>query len=107
MFDRCLTVERAFDHTGGMARTRVRWGRVVALGAAASIGIAGLAAGRAGAGPAPHPYVVRPGDTVWDIARSLVGGGDPRPVVDRIVRDNHLHDATIVPGERLRLPSGR
>ena len=106
MFDRCLTVERAFDHTQGVSRTRVRWGRVAALGFAATVGIATLA-GRAGAGPAPHPYVVQRGDTVWGIARSLVGDGDPRPVVDRIVRENHLRDATIVPGERLRLPTGR
>ncbi len=69
--------------------------------------VIGALAGRAGAGPAPHPYVVRRGDTVWGIARSLAGDGDPRPIVDRIIRDNRLRDATIVPGERLRVPSGR
>jgi len=88
-----------------MGRTRVRWGRVAALGVSAALAV-GAIAGRAGAGPASRTYVVRGGDTVWRIARSLAGDGDPRPIVDRIIRDNRLHDATIVPGERLRLPEG-
>jgi hypothetical protein len=50
--------------------------------------------------------VVHRGDTVWAIARSIAGDGDPRPVVDRIIRDNRLHDATIVPGEHLEIPAG-
>jgi hypothetical protein len=51
-----------------------------------------------------HLYVVQHGDTVWRIAAGLVGRGDPRPMVDRIVRDNGLRDALIVPGQRLVLP---
>ena len=87
-----------------MARTRVRWDRVAALGLAAALGIGALA-GSVGAGPAPRTYLVHRGDTVWRIARSLAGDGDPRPIVDQIIRDNHLRDATIVPGEHLLLPA--
>jgi hypothetical protein len=29
-------------------------------------------------------YVVRPGDTLWSIARSLQGHGDLRPLVDQL-----------------------
>ena len=88
-----------------MARTRVRWARVGALGLVAALGIGALA-GRAGAGPASRTYVVHRGDTVWAIARSIAGNGDPRPIVDRIIRDNRLRDATIVPGEHLEIPAG-
>ena len=88
-----------------MARTRVRWARVGALALAAALGIGALA-GRAGAGAASRTYVVHRGDTVWAIARSIAGDGDPRPIVDRIIRDNGLRDATIVPGEHLEIPAG-
>jgi nucleoid-associated protein YgaU len=88
-----------------MARTRVRWARVGALGIAAALGIGSLA-GRAGAGPVSRTYVVHRGDTVWAIARSIAGDGDPRPIVDRIIGENRLRDATVVPGERLEIPAG-
>lgn len=74
------------------------------LGAAAALGIGALA-GNAHAGSASRTYVVHRGDTVWSIARSIVGDGDPRPVVDRIIRDNHLRAAIIVPGDHLELPA--
>jgi hypothetical protein len=49
--------------------------------------------------------VVQAGDTLWGIARGLVGSeGDPRPVVDSLVRLNQVSDGLIFPGERLRLP---
>lgn len=76
--------------------------------------VLGSLAGRAGAGgpsegPASPPasvHVVRSGETVWGIARSLVGEeGDPRPVVDALVRANHLTGGTVQPGERLIVPA--
>ena len=92
-----------------MARTRVRWG---SLGTAATIGMlaVSLLAGRAGARPthreAPRSFRVQPGDTLWGIARQAVGPeGDPRPVVDELVRQNHIRDALIAPGQRLVLSS--
>ena len=64
---------------------------------------------RAGAGsrqaPKPAVYVVKPGDTLWSIARRITGSrGDPRPVVDRMLVANHLADPLITVGERLMLP---
>lgn len=47
-------------------------------------------------------YVVRPGDTLWSIALRLDPTGDPRAVVARLAAETG--SATIVPGERLRLP---
>jgi Tfp pilus assembly protein FimV len=98
-----------------MARTRVRWGRVGALVASAGLAVT-LAAGVAQAGGpgsvassrdqvvAPRTYVVRGGDTLWRIASHLAGpDGDPRPVVDALVRANHVA-GVLVPGERLVLP---
>lgn len=72
------------------------------------LGLSALA-GRAGAGDARAPvrgvYVVQAGDTLWGIARDLVGSeGDPRPVVDSLVRLNQVRDGLIFPGERLLLP---
>lgn len=55
-----------------------------------------------GPGPVPGPvYVVQPGDTFWDIARTLRPGGDPRPVVTRLVAAHG--GAVLVPGERVTL----
>ena len=70
-------------------------------------------AGRAGAGTAPgegsraeaRVRIVRAGDTLWNIAVNLAGTGqDPRPLVDDLIELNDLHDALIVPGQRLKLP---
>jgi hypothetical protein len=95
-----------------MKRTRVRQLVITLLTAGLC---AGVAAGRAGAGPeAGEPdrraraelYVVRPGDTVWEIARRLTGDeGDPRPVVDWIIVLNHLSNAEVLPGQELLVPA--
>ena len=93
-----------------MPRTRVRWGRAVPIGLAVALGI-GVVGGRAGAGTerpaAPLVHVVRPGETLWAIARGIVGAaGDPRPVVDRLIEANHLSGRVLDPGRRLILPRG-
>ena len=49
-------------------------------------------------------YVVRPGDTLWAIGARHYAG-DPREAVWRIERRNDLAGTTVVPGERLVLPS--
>jgi nucleoid-associated protein YgaU len=51
--------------------------------------------------------VVRPGDTLWEIARAVVGpDGDPRPVVHRIREANRLAPAQgLVPGTSLVVPA--
>ena len=93
-----------------MDRTRVRWGRVGALAVTVVLAL-GTLAGRAGAGsPASPPrrvvHVVRSGETVWAIARRLVGPeGDPRPMVDALIGANHLDAGTVLVGQRLIVPT--
>lgn len=69
---------------------------------------AGSALGGAEAGSDPvRRYVVAEGDTLWEIARTLVGPeGDPRPVIDRIREANHLGTAVLIEGQPLLLPVG-
>ncbi|MCF8566956.1 LysM peptidoglycan-binding domain-containing protein [Alicyclobacillus tolerans] len=52
-------------------------------------------------------YVVRPGDTVWSIAKRFSGQTDPRIMVTNIESSNGL-DARddVYPGEQLKIPSG-
>ncbi len=83
---------------------------MVPVGLTVALGI-GVVGGRAGAGterPAPPMiHVVRSGETLWAIARWLVGpAGDPRPVVDRLIETNHLSGGVLEPGRRLVLPTG-
>lgn len=93
-----------------MVRTRVRWGRVGSLAVTVALAL-GTLAGRAGAGgPASPPqrvtHVVRSGETVWAIARRLVGPeGDPRPMVDALIGANHLVGGTVQLGQRLIVPA--
>jgi LysM domain len=47
--------------------------------------------------------VVHPGDTLWSIA-SAHYAGDPREGVWKLEQRNHLHGATLSPGQRLVLP---
>jgi LysM repeat protein len=94
-----------------MARTRVRFGRLGVLAALLLVSVTLVAQGASGTEPAGSGggavHVVEPGDTLWGLARSLVGDeGDPRPVVEQIRELNGLGTATIDPGMRLRLPSG-
>jgi nucleoid-associated protein YgaU len=100
-----------------MARTRVRWGRVGGLLAAAGVALTVAASSAQAGGADTHPQrhvvqaparvrhvMVRPGDTLWAIASRVAGpGADPRPVVDAIARANHL-GATLAVGARLVVP---
>lgn len=47
-------------------------------------------------------YVVQPGDTLWSIASWFDPGGDPRPMVAALEKE--IGSATVVPGERIRIP---
>ena len=49
-------------------------------------------------------YVVRGGDTLWDIAAMIAPGRDPRPVVDAISRANDVDPGALVPGQTLVIP---
>jgi hypothetical protein len=48
--------------------------------------------------------VVQPGQTLWQIARALDPGADPRDTVQRIVDANALRGAEIEAGRTLVLP---
>lgn len=54
----------------------------------------------------PATAVVRPGDTLWQIARQADPQADPRVTVDRIIELNGLAGAPLRPGQRLLLPAG-
>jgi len=73
--------------------------------------VPGLALARArsnGPASAPAPsvatYVVGPGDTLWSIASRIAPGRDPRPVIDRLQADNHLH-GSLQAGQTLIIPA--
>ena len=51
-------------------------------------------------------YVVRSGDSVWDIAERLSPGTDPRPLVDAILETNDLDASALTPGQTLVIPTG-
>jgi hypothetical protein len=77
---------------------------VVAAQAGAALGGAPLAAPerRPASSELGRTVVVRPGDTLWDIAVRLAPDEDPRPAVDAVssARDG----APLVPGEVIRWP---
>jgi LysM repeat protein len=111
MFGSRLDIERAFGHHGPMGRTRVRRRRLVAL--AVAIGIAGVLSGpvanAVGVGGASEPsartYVVRPGDTLWSIARRSSPSVDPRLVVSAIASANQVDPGALIPGQQLTIPA--
>lgn len=70
-------------------------GPLTATGAAAGPPGSMLPAGTQG-------WVVRPGDTLWTIARAVEPHGDVRPLVDRLSAE--VHDGELYPGEVIPLP---
>lgn len=112
----------------GGRRYRVRWRRLLATvlallglsalawhGPRALAGVRGRdAATPCASGGALQPAAaavavrVRPGDTLWDIARRHAGAeGDVRALVELIMRENGLATALIRPGMVLEVPAAR
>jgi LysM repeat protein len=58
---------------------------------------------RHGARPLGH-HVVKPGETLWEIARATYPLRDPRQVVEALSRSNDLGRRPILPGQNLLLP---
>jgi hypothetical protein len=76
---------------------------LAAVGAARTAGSAGQPRGT---GRNAGQAVVEPGETLWSIARRADPGTGTWIVVQRMMRLNALSGPRIMPGERLRLPSG-
>ena len=85
---------------------------VLALVAALALSVAGRGGvGQAGDGPAvpaTTTVVVQPGQTLWQVARSVAHDADPRETVARIQELNGLSGAdaaTLRPGQTLVVPA--
>jgi nucleoid-associated protein YgaU len=111
---RATRPRRAERHPVRLTR-RGRRLAVSALGAVVvgSVGVGAHAlAGTAGAAPTMAPrtssaaVVVRAGDTLWSIARTVAPAQDPRAVVATLRIRNHLSTGTVRPGQRLVVPGG-
>lgn len=58
--------------------------------------------------PAPFQgtvHSVRPGETLWEIAKDAYPDRDPREAISRIKAANKLRGSTVTPGQKLRIPS--
>ncbi len=107
-----LDTKRTFDTMTAVRRTRVRRSRLAAtLASAAAIGALWGPLTRVGrpelrvTAVAAHRYVVRPGDTLWSIAKRLAPGRDPREIVDALEAVNHVDPGHLVPGSTLLVTS--
>jgi hypothetical protein len=87
-----------------------RRGRVALAAAAlvvAAIMVLLSVVGASGEAATPHPstpasIVVADGDTLWTIAQRVAPAVDPRREVATLMRLNHLHTVTVVPGQVIR-----
>ena len=89
---------------------------VLSLSVIGAVAAVRTAVGAFGGGPLTSPessivdarpaaaasYVVRPGDTLWSIAKALHPSGDLRPYVDRLA--TRMHGQPLQPGQRITLP---
>ena len=78
---------------------------LVAWALVAVLGSGGAAADAGSQAPAYFEYVtIGQGDSLWALAETIAPDGDPRVLVDEIIRLNGLDDAVVEPGQRLALP---
>ena len=78
---------------------------MLAGGIAAALWSAGGALGGSDPLPVGSTYRVRPGDTLWELARREVGPeGDPRPLIYEIRALNDLTSPALRPGQVLAVP---
>lgn len=110
MFDPVLDSEHPFGQRSTMHRTFVRRRRITAVAVVSLVALAVPAGASAFGGPPAPPierrYVVQGGDTLWAVAARLAPEEDPRETVSRLIEENRLDDAAIVPGQVLRLDVG-
>lgn len=89
-----------------------RRGRVTVVALLATLVFAAFLAGRSGASAstdtaAPVAYsqtTVKPGETLWSVAKRVAPHSDPRALVDDIRALNHLSSGGLQVGQLLVLP---
>jgi hypothetical protein len=54
--------------------------------------------------PATSVVVVQPGENLWQIARRLAPGSDPREVLTQLRTLNHLGSAPVEAGQSIVVP---
>ncbi len=89
------------------SRKRMSLMPAVALAAlSALVAVPTLSMGRLHAAPVARyaQVTVQSGDTLWSIAAQHLASGSIQERIDEIVRVNHLHGASLVPGEQIRVP---
>lgn len=109
---RLLPGGRARWHRRPPRAVLLRRRAVAVLVLASALWVAGWVLGSLGGGPlaaaeparpvASRTYVVRPGDTLWSVARRLDRGGDIRETVHALAGANG--GSALVVGQRLVLP---
>jgi LysM repeat protein len=77
---------------------------VLAVAVYAAFGLGRASAGAASSSTHATSVVVQPGDSLWTIAVRALPGSDPRDVVGELKSINHLSNADLAVGQRLRLP---
>lgn len=55
--------------------------------------------------PAYEFYIVKSGDTLWDIAKQYNGDGDIRKLVYEIKSINKFKSSVLIEGQQIRLPA--
>ena len=91
------------EHLGAAFTLLILFGALAAMGWRVASGLRAPAAVRA----ASVTIRVRPGDTLWSVARRHGPAGLDTPArMDALLRINHLpNDAVLVPGQTLRVPN--
>jgi hypothetical protein len=97
-------VRARLERRRAVARRRAALGACVVVVAGMMLANGGGAGAIAeGKSSAPRVVIVKPGQTLWDLARYAPSGIDPRAFVDALVARNHLV-GTLQPGMHIRLP---
>ncbi|HEY8739136.1 MAG TPA: LysM peptidoglycan-binding domain-containing protein [Candidatus Dormibacteraeota bacterium] len=82
---------------------RIRVGRVLLI--LAILWVVFMKAAYGGARTGTEQVTVQPGQSVWGIAADRYPNGDIRGMVAQIVLINHLGDAPVYAGEKIRVPA--